>query len=401
MFKDRAIIFILLTLMVDAIGVGIVFPIMPDLMERVGANDTGQGAFWGGLLMTAYAGGLFLFGPIVGSISDAVGRRPVLLLALTVLAIDYVIMALATNFWLLFFGRTLAGLAGATYVTATAYVADISSPQEKAANFGLIGAAFGIGFVLGPALGGLAAELSVTAPFWIAASLCAVNALFGYVVLPESLPQQKRRAFGKRDLNPFQSIFNAFRLPGLALPLMCMFIFEFANMVYPTLWAFWVREVFDWPTIYIGLSLAGYGLLLALVQGALMPVLITLIGDYRTLVLGIAAAVIGMVGFGFTTTVTAMIVFVMTAALSDLTPPLLTAIASNATDEDRQGVVQGVIAALSSIAAFLSPLLMTGLFQMSVDSKGTYFPGAPFIFASVLILLMAPLIGRIRPNADT
>ena len=250
-------------------------------------------------------------------------------------------------------------------------------------------------------MGGLAAELSLTAPFWIAASLCAVNALFGYVVLPESLPTQKRRAFGKRDLNPCQSIVNAFRLPGLALPLMCMFIFEFANMVYPTLWAFWVREVFDWPTIYIGLSLAGYGLLLALVQGALMPVLITLIGDYRTLVLGIAAAVIGMVGFGFTTTVTAMIVFVMTAALSDLIPPLLTAIASNAADEDRQGVVQGVIAALSSIAAFLSPLLMTGLFQLSVDSKGTYFPGAPFIYAGFLILLMVPLIGRIRSNAGT
>ena len=401
MFKDRRIIFILLTLMVDAIGVGIVFPIMPDLMERVGANDTGQGAFWGGLLMTTYAGGLFLFGPIVGSISDAVGRRPVLLLALTVLAIDYVIMALATNFWLLFFGRLLAGLAGATYVTATAYVADISSPQEKARNFGLIGAAFGIGFVLGPALGGLAAELNVTAPFWIAASLCAVNALFGYIVLPESLTPQKRRAFGKRDLNPFHSIVNAFRLPGLALPLICMFIFEFANMVYPTLWAFWVREVFDWPTIYIGLSLAGYGLLLALVQGALMPILITLIGEYRTLILGITAAVIGMVGFGFTTTISAMIVFVMTAALSDLIPPLLTASASNAADQDRQGVVQGVIAALSSISAFLSPLLMTSLFQMSVDSKGTYFPGAPFIFAGFLILLMVPLIGRIRPNAGT
>ena len=401
MFKDRRIIFILLTLMVDAIGVGIVFPIMPDLMERVGANDTGQGAFWGGLLMTTYAGGLFLFGPIVGSISDAVGRRPVLLLALTVLAIDYVIMALATNFWLLFFGRLLAGLAGATYVTATAYVADISSPQEKARNFGLIGAAFGIGFVLGPALGGLAAELNVTAPFWIAASLCAVNALFGYIVLPESLTPKKRRAFGKRDLNPFHSIVNAFRLPGLALPLICMFIFEFANMVYPTLWAFWVREVFDWPTIYIGLSLAGYGLLLALVQGALMPILITLIGEYRTLILGITAAVIGMVGFGFTTTISAMIVFVMTAALSDLIPPLLTASASNAADQDRQGVVQGVIAALSSISAFLSPLLMTSLFQMSVDSKGTYFPGAPFIFAGFLILLMVPLIGRIRPNAGT
>ena len=169
--------------MIDAIGVGIVFPILPDLMERVGANDTGQGALWGGILMATYALGLFLFGPIIGSISDTIGRRPVLLLALSVLTIEYIIMAMTTSFWLLFTGRTLAGLAGATYATATAYVADISSPQKKAANFGLIGAAFGLGFVLGPALGGLAAELSVTAPFWISASLCALNAVFGYFAL--------------------------------------------------------------------------------------------------------------------------------------------------------------------------------------------------------------------------
>ena len=147
MFKDRAIVFLLITLMIDAIGIGIVFPIMPDLMDRVGAGDTGQGAFWGGLLMAAYAGALFLCGPIVGSLSDAVGRRPVLIAALVMLAIDYAIMALADSFWLLLVGRTLAGLAGATYITATAYIADISPPEKKAANFGLIGAAFGIGFV--------------------------------------------------------------------------------------------------------------------------------------------------------------------------------------------------------------------------------------------------------------
>lgn len=209
-------------------------------------------------------------------------------------------LALADSFWLLLVGRTLAGFSGATYITATAYIADISTPKEKAANFGLIGAAFGIGFVFGPALGGIAAEISIAAPIWIAAVLSAGNALFGYFVLPKSLSPEKRRPFGKRDLNPFKSIFDAFRLPGLAVPLVCIFISEFANMVYPTLWAFWTREVYDWPTLYIGLSLAAYGVLLALVQGGLIPTLIRWIGDFRTMMLGMTSAFIGMIGFGFT-----------------------------------------------------------------------------------------------------
>jgi MFS transporter, DHA1 family, tetracycline resistance protein len=400
MFKNPAIVFILITLMIDAVGIGIVFPIMPDLMDRVGAADTGQAAFWGGLLMAAYAGALFLCGPVVGSISDSIGRRPVLIAALVMLSLDYVIMALADSFWLLLVGRTLAGLAGATYITATAYIADISAPEEKAANFGLIGAAFGIGFVLGPAIGGISAEISIAAPFWIAAVLSAGNALFGFFVLPESLMPDKRRPFGKRDLNPFKSIFDAFRLPGLAVPLLCIFIFEFANMVYPTLWAFWTREVFDWPTLYIGLSLAAYGVLLALVQGGLMPVFIEWFGDFRTLMLGMVSALIGLIGFGFTGSIAALIVFLMLAALSDLVPALMTAMASNQADEDRQGVVQGVIASLSSVAAILSPLVMTGLFQASVDKKGFYFPGAPFLFAAALVLAMMPLAIRLRGHAS-
>ena len=401
MFKDRAKIFILATLMIDAIGIGIVFPIMPDLMDRVGAGDTGQGAFWGGLLMAAYAGALFLSGPIVGSISDAIGRRPVLIAALTTLALDYVIMALADSFWLLLVGRTLAGLAGATYITATAYIADISSPSERAANFGLIGAAFGIGFVLGPALGGVSAEISVTAPFWISAILSAGNAIFGYFVLPESLPPEKRRPFGRRDLNPFKSIFDAFRLPGLAIPLICILVFEFANMVYPTLWAFWTREVFAWPSLYIGLSLASYGILLALVQAGLMPILINRIGDFRTMMLGMISALIGMVGFGFTTTLAALVVFLILAALSDLVPAILTAMSANQVDEDRQGLVQGVIASLSSVAAILSPIVMTWLFQASTDAQGFYLPGLPFLFGAVLVLAMLPLVVRLRGHASS
>ena len=192
---------------------------------------------------------------------------------------------------------------------------------------------------------------------------------------------------------------DAFRLPGLAVPLICIFVFEFANMVYPTLWAFWTREVFGWSTLYIGLSLAAYGVLLALVQGGLLPALIRWIGDFRTLMLGMASALIGMIGFGFTGSVMALVIFLILAALSDLTPALLTAMAANQADEERQGVLQGVIASLSSVAAILAPLAMTGLFQSSVDDKGLYLPGAPFLFSAILVAAMIPLVLRLRGHA--
>ena len=394
--KDRAFLFILATLMIDAIGIGIVFPIMPDLMARVGAGTTAEGSVWAGLLMSAYAGAMFIFGPAIGSLSDAIGRKPVLLAALALLAVDYVIMALAGSLWLLLVGRTVAGMAGSTYITATAFIADISSPEEKAARFGMIGAAFGIGFVLGPALGGFAATIDISAPFWIAAGLSALNLLFGLFVLPESLPKEKRRPFGRRELNPFGQIVDAFRIPGLALPLLILFVFEFANMVYPTLWAFWTREVFAWSTALIGLSLAAYGIMLAGVQGGLMPLLIRRMGEYRTLVLGLGAALISMVGFGFTTTVPFLVVFLVLAALSDLSPPLLTAMCSNQVDEQRQGMVQGVIASLASFASVVAPLFLTAVFQFfSGPETPLYLPGAPFLISALLVLAILPLALRI------
>lgn len=399
--QNRAYLFILATLMIDAIGIGIVFPIMPDLMDRVGAGSTGEGAFWGGILMASYAGALFLFAPIIGNLSDAYGRKPVLIAALLVLAIDYVIMALAEVFWVLLIGRILAGVAGATYTTATAYIADISSAKERSARFGMIGAAFGLGFVMGPAIGGIAAEWHITAPFWIAAGMSTLNVIFGLFVLPESLQANKRRSFALRDLNPFKSILQAFRIPGLAIPLICLFVFEFVNMVYPTLWAFFLRELFDWSTLLIGVSLAGYGVLLALVQGGLMPVFINRIGEFRTLQLGMIAAVIGFVGFGLISTVQGMIAFLLFAALSDLAPPMMTAMASNVVDEDKQGLVQGVIASLASIAAFLAPIAATMMFEVFVDDEGIYLPGAPFLASAVLLVLVSPLIWRLRSNAQS
>ncbi|WP_293574909.1 MFS transporter [Phaeobacter sp.] len=389
-------LFILATLMIDAIGIGIVFPIMPDLMDRVGAGSTAEGAFWGGVMMSAYAATMFLFGPIIGSLSDAYGRKPVLLVALVTLTLDYIIMALAPTYWLLLVGRIIAGLAGATYITATAYISDIAKPEERSASFGMIGAAFGIGFVLGPALGGLASGIHVTAPFWIAAGLSALNVLFGLFILPESLKKQNRRPFGRRDLNPFGSIGRAFLTPGLAIPLICIFVFEFANMVYPTLWAFWGREVFAWDGFTIGLTLSGYGVLIAIVQAGVLPRLTKRLGDYPTLVLAVAAAVVGMIGFGFSTAVWAVILFLPIAALSDMAPPLMTAFAANRVGEDQQGLVQGVIASLTSVAAVLAPLTLTGLFEHYVNGTSIYFPGAPFILSALLIVAIVPLVLRIQ-----
>ncbi|MEM1372816.1 MAG: MFS transporter [Pseudomonadota bacterium] len=393
-------LFILATLMIDAIGIGIVFPIMPDLMERVGAASTADGALWAGIMMSAYAGAMFLFGPMIGSLSDAFGRRPVLIAALAMLTLDYVIMALAQEYWLLLVGRILAGMAGATYITATAYISDITEPDKRGAAFGMIGAAFGIGFVIGPALGGLASGWHITAPFWIAAALSGINVLFGLFILPESLPPEKRRPFGRRDLNPFGSIRRAFFIPGLAIPLICIFVFEFANLVYVTLWAFWSRETFGWDGFAIGLSLSTYGILIAVVQAGVLPQLTKRLGDYRTLLLAVGAGLLGFVGFGFAGAVWVVAIVLPVAALSDMAPPLITAFAANRVADDLQGLVQGVIASLSSVAAVVAPLVFTGVFETFVDDTGPYLPGAPFLMAAVLILATVPLLLRIRSGPE-
>jgi DHA1 family tetracycline resistance protein-like MFS transporter len=395
--RTGPILFILATLMIDAIGIGIVFPIMPDLMARVGAGDLAQGSIWAGVLMAAYAGAQFLFAPVVGSLSDAFGRRPILLFALAFLAVDYAIMAVAETLWLLILGRTLAGLAGATYITATAYIADISAPEERAARFGLIGAAFGIGFVIGPALGGVAATWHVTAPFWLAAALASLNFVLGLVILPESLKPQHRRPFGARDLNPFGTILTAFRVPGLAIPLICIAVFEFANMVYPTLWAFWGREVFGWSTLVIGLTLSAYGVLIAVVQAGVMPFAVARLGEARLAIWGVVLSVISLAGFGIADALWMVAVLLPLAALTDLVPPTLMAMSANTVEEDRQGMVQGVIASLSSLSAVLAPLVFTPMFGMFISGEfGAYLPGAPFLFAAFLVASILPLAIRMR-----
>lgn len=392
-----ALWFILATILLDAVGIGIVFPIMPDLMERVGAMNTADGAFWGGILMASYAAMQFLFAPIIGGVSDSLGRRPVLLLALAALTVDYVVMALATTFWWLLVGRILAGIAGATYITATAYLADISRPQDRAANFGLIGATFGIGFVMGPAIGGFVASIHLTAPFWLAAAFAGLNLALGYFVLPESLAPEKRRSFRRRDLNPFGSILDAFKLPGLGLPLALIFVFEFANMVYPTLWAFWTREVFGWGTALIGLTLAAFGGAVAFSQGVVMRLIIPRLGEFRTMIFAVLCSITAFIAFGLTASAYVMFAVLLVAALADMAPPTMTAMMANMVSEDRQGLLQGVIASLGSIAAVIAPMVMTWIFQSFAGSDAVYYlPGAPFLFSGALILLIFPLFLKVQ-----
>ncbi len=393
------LLFIYGTILLDALGVGLIFPMMPDLMARVGAGDTASGALWGGVLMSAYALMMFIFSPIIGGLSDAYGRKPVLLLALASLVIDYSIMALATSFWVLLLGRVMAGIAGATNVTATAYLADISTPETRAANFGRLGAAYGLGFVMGPALGGTLAVWHVTAPFWMAAGFALINVIFGLLVLPESLNHEKRRAFTRADMNPFTALRDAFRLPGLALPLVVLFVFEFANMVYPTLWAFWTRETFGWTAAMIGLSFAVYGIGVVAVQGGLLPVLIPRIGEYRTLMIGMIAATMALMVLGVLSVAWLVFALIAVACLADLVPPTATAMMSNMVAENRQGLLQGVITSLGAISAVIAPLIVTPLFHaFAAPDAPLYLPGMPFLVAGGLMILVFPAFLALNPK---
>ncbi|MFW5881566.1 MAG: MFS transporter, partial [Roseicyclus sp.] len=235
----------------------------------------------------------------------------------------------------------------------------------------------------------------ISAPFWLAAGLSALNLLFGLLILPESLKPENRRPFGARDLNPFGTIVAAFRVPALVIPLVCIAVFEFANMTYVTLWAFWSRELFGWSTLVIGLSLSAYGAMSAGFQGGLMPLAVARLGERRLAILGLGLAAVTFTGFGFAGAAWMVVPLLVLAAMTDLVPPTLTAMSANAVEDDRQGMVQGVIASLSSLAAVLAPLVFTPLFGVFVSGEaGVYLPGAPFLFAALLVLAILPLAVR-------
>ncbi|WP_227267481.1 TCR/Tet family MFS transporter [Roseobacter weihaiensis] len=383
-----AVVFILITMMIDAMGIGLIIPVMPDLFQEVGAGDLSTAALWGGVLATAFAVMQFLFGPVIGGLSDRFGRRPVLLISLVVMALDYLVMAVAGSIWLLLLGRLVGGITAATQGTANAYMADISAPEDRAANFGLIGAAFGIGFVLGPLIGGLLAEFGTRAPFYAAATLAGLNAIFGYFVLKETLPVEKRRRFSWRRANPLGSFRHLAALPGIAPLLVVFFLYQVAFAVYPAIWSFFGKERFGWEPSTIGLSLALFGIMMAIVQGGLIRPVMRLLGERGTVLYGHLFDICAFLALAFVTSGGLALILTPLAALAAVITPALQGIMSRAVGPDAQGELQGALTSLGALAMILSPLLMTGTFATFTGADARlYFPGAPFVLSAGLIVV--------------
>ena len=385
--QNLALTFVLLTVTLDAIGIGIIFPVMPDLMMQVTPGSLSQAAVWGGVIVTSFAVMQFLFGPVVGNLSDHFGRRPVLLVSVAVMAADYVVMALAQTVWLLLITRMINGISSATQSTTSAYVADISAPDDRASRFGLIGAGFGFGFVAGPIIGGLVASIDARAPFWVAACLGAANFLFGLFALPESLSADRRRPFSLARANPLASFAAIRKLPGLRRLLLVSFIYALTFNVWPAIWSYYGHEAFNWSAKWIGISLGIFGLSMAFVQAVLIGPIVRALGERRTATVGMTAEVATYVFFGFVTSGFWALIAIPFTAIGGITGPALQAMMSRGTPEDQQGELQGINTSLNALAMILAPLVMTSIFAIFTGPSAPFhLPGAPFLLSAVLMV---------------
>lgn len=383
-----ALAFILFTVTLDAVGIGLIFPVMPDLLEQVTGGTLARAALWGGVLSTSFAVMQFLFGPIVGSLSDRFGRRPVLLLSLAVMVVDYVALALAPTIWLLLVARIVAGIAAATFSTATAFIADITPPEDRGRRFGLIGACFGVGFVLGPLIGGLLSAIDLRAPFYAAAILAGANLIFGYFILPETVTAAARRPFSLSRANPLGALRAVSRLPGLKRPLICFLVLGIAMNVYPAIWAYYGQARFNWDSRFVGLSLAVYGISFALGQALLVGPLIKRFGEHRAAHYGMWVDVTTLAALGFVTSGPIALMITPLTALGGVVTPALQSILSRSAPANAQGELQGVLSSLNALAMITSPLLMTATFSaFTAPSAPVYSPGAPFLLAAAMMLI--------------
>lgn len=382
--------FILITLVIDAMGIGLIVPVLPDLIRSVTGGTLASAALWGGVLTTAFAVMQFLFGPLTGNLSDRYGRRPVLLISMAVMAADYLVMALAGSVWWLFAGRMVGGVASSTQSTAGAFIADISAPEEKAARFGLMGAAFGLGFVLGPALGGLLGQLGPRAPFYAAALLAGLNCLLGLAVLPETVTDRTRRPFSLARANPLGAFRQMRALPGLGRLFVLVFLYDFAFIVYPATWAFFAQAQFGWAPAMVGLSLAGFGLSSAAVQGWLIRPVLRGLGERHTVLAGLAFSLLAFVVLSGIGNGTLTLILIPVASLGLMVGPALQGMMSRRVGDDAQGELQGAITSSRALAAILSPMVMTAIFSaFTAPDAPVQLPGAPFVLAAFLMVVSA------------
>lgn len=399
MNQRLAITFIMLSVVMDAMGIGLIMPVMPDLIREIEGTDIGSAALWGGVLATIFAVMQFFFGPVIGSLSDRYGRRPILLISLVVMAFDYVLMAVATTMWLLIIGRIIGGITAATQSTAAAYMADISKPEEKAANFGLIGAAFGVGFVLGPVIGAGLAQYGTRAPFWAAAVLAAGNAAFGYFVLPETVTDRIRRPFSWKRANPFGAFKHIGNLPGLRPMMTILFVYAVAFFVYPGVWAYYGALQFGWSAGMIGISLGVFGIGIAVVQGLLIRPILAKIGERNAVIFGLLIDVLAFVALGFVTNGWIALAMTPLTALGSIAGPALQGIMSRTAADDQQGELQGTLASINAVATIVAPLIMTQtFFYFTRTDAAIYLPGAPFLLSAILTIGCIGIFIAARPR---
>lgn len=386
--KNLPIAFILITVVLDAMGIGLILPVMPELIMDVRGADISQASIWGGILSATFAVMQFLFSPTIGNLSDRFGRRPVLLVSTAIMAIDYVVMALAGTIWLLLAGRVVGGITSATQATASAFMADISTRSEKAKNFGLIGAAFGVGFVLGPVIGGALGELGPRAPFYAAAALAAANFVFGYFVLPETVAPEKRRAFQWSRANPAGGFKYIGALPGLTGLMIVYFCYQVANMVYPAIWAYYTAAAFGWSPGMIGVSLAVYGVAIAVTQAVVIRYVIGWLGEARTVWFGLLYNCATLTFVAFITEGWLLLAFTPLSAFGAVVAPALQAVMSGRANDDQQGELQGVLSSINSIGMIATPVVMTSVFAYFTASDAPiYMPGAPYLLAMSIMFL--------------
>lgn len=386
--RKAAIGFIFITLLIDVTGFGVIIPVMPKLIEQLlGINDISKVSQYGGWLTFAYAFMQFLFAPVLGNLSDKYGRRPVLLFSLFGFGIDYIFLAFAPSIMWLFVGRLIAGVTGASFTTASAYIADISTPENRAQNFGMIGAAFGLGFIIGPLIGGLLGELGPRVPFMVAAGLALTNWLYGYFVLPESLDQEHRRPFEWRRANPLGSLLQLRKYPAVGGLVGSFVLVYLGAHAVQTNWSYFNIEKFHWSPKMIGFSLGAVGLLVGLVQGGLVRVINPRIGNERSVYIGLGLYALGLLLFAFASQSWMMFVFLIPYCLGGIAGPALQSIISGHVPPSEQGELQGALTSLMSATSIVGPLIMTNLFAYFTRKNAPiYFPGSSFFLGFLFML---------------
>ncbi len=392
-----ALAFIFITMFVDTVGLGIVIPVTPTIISDLTGAGMSQAARYGGWLLFVFAGMLFLCSPLIGNLSDRFGRRPVLIASLVAIGIDYTITGLAPSLLWLFVGRTLSGMAGAAYITANAYIADVSSPETRAANFGLVGAAFGIGFVVGPALGGLLGHFGDRLPFFAAAGLAFANAAFGYFVLKESLPRAERRPLDWRRANPLGALVAIRKFPAVFGLVGVLILMRLAHDANPAIWSFYVYLKFHWTKLDVGFAMAFMGLAIALVYGVLTRIAIPRLGEARAAYLGLICGALGFAGYAFATQSWMMYGWMAVWAIMGLAMPSLNAIMSKQVPANAQGELQGALGSIGGLTSVVAPPLLTNIFGYFTSAAApVYFPGAAFLAAGLMLALAALLLSRMH-----